>query len=335
MTLRLRSHLLRPMGATLSLGLCLATAQASTDPLPSWHNGSSKAAIIAYVDTVTTDTNPAFIPEADRIAVFDNDGTLWSEQPLYNQLAFAIDRIHQMAPEHPQWKQTQPFKAVLENDMATALKGGERALLDLVMATHAGISTAEFAALVQQWIDTATHPQTGRKYTQMVYQPMLELLDYLQAHGFTNYIVSGGGIDFMRPWSEAVYGLPPQQVIGSSLAVRYEVIDGVPTLMRDAEIHFIDDKATKPVAIHYHIGKRPVFAFGNSDGDRQMLQWTKASPYLSFAGLVHHTDDKREWAYDRHSTIGKLDKAMDQAKSDGWTLVDMKQEWRQIFPDID
>ncbi|MFK0573590.1 HAD family hydrolase, partial [Endozoicomonas sp.] len=312
----------------------LGQAFAAEAPLSSWNPGPSKTAIINYVKAVTRSDSPDYIPAADRIAVFDNDGTLWAEQPMYSQLAFAIDRIHALAPQHPEWQQQQPFKAVLEGDLTTALKGGEHALIEMVMASHAGMSSEAFTELVNQWLATAIHPTTKRKYTDMVYQPMLELLDYLRVNGFQIYIVSGGGIDFMRPWVEAVYGIPPQQVIGSSLQVSYDYNDGKPQIIRQAKINFIDDKATKPVAIHYHIGKRPVFAFGNSDGDWQMLQWTKGSPYLSFAGIVHHTDAVREWAYDRESKTGRLNKAMDQARRDNWTLVDMKQEWRRIFPTV-
>ena len=309
----------------------LATAQ-TNDPLPSWKKGASKQAITQFVKDVSTAGGSHFVPSAQRIAVFDNDGTLWSEQPMYFQLAFALDRVKVLAPMHPEWKDKQPFKAVLEGDLKTALAGGEHALLELVMATHAGNTTEEFSQTVKDWLATAKHPKTGRPYTDMVYQPMLELLAYLRANGFKTYIVSGGGIEFMRPWAERVYGIPPEQVIGSSIKTEFELRDGTPVLVRLPEINFIDDKAGKPVGINQHIGRRPLAAFGNSDGDLQMLQWTTAGSGARFALLVHHTDANREWAYDRKSSIGRLDKALDEAKKKGWTVVDMKRDWKIVFP---
>lgn len=304
----------------------------NTDPLPSWNDSQSKTDIFKFVDKVSTKGSPQFVPVAERTAVFDNDGTLWSEQPMYFQLAFALDRVKALAPEHPEWKTTQPFKAALEGDMETLIAGGKHALLELVMATHAGTTTEEFSQIVKEWSSTARHPKSKRLYTEMVYQPMLELLSYLRDNGFKTYIVSGGGIEFMRPWSEKVYGIPPEQVIGSSIKTQFEIRDGKPELVRLPEINFIDDKAGKPVGINQHIGRRPIAAFGNSDGDLQMLQWTCMNRDNSFCMYIHHTDEKREWAYDRDSHIGKLDKGLDEAKSKGWTITDMKQDWKQVYP---
>ncbi len=318
---------------TLGFALVFATlAKAQTnDPLPSWNEGASKQAITQFVKDVSTAGGSRFVPPAQRIAVFDNDGTLWSEQPMYFQLAFALDRVKVLAPMHPEWKDKQPFKAVLEGDIKTALAGGTHALLELVMATHAGNTTEEFSQIVKDWLATAKHPKTGRPYTDMVYQPMLELLTYLRANGFKTYIVSGGGIEFMRPWAERVYGIPPEQVIGSSIKTKFELRDGNPVLVRLPEINFIDDKVGKPVGINQHIGRRPLAAFGNSDGDLQMLQWTTAGSGARFALLVRHTDAAREWAYDRESSIGHLDKALDEAQAKGWTVVDMKHDWKTIY----
>ena len=313
--------------------VCFATlALAQVDPLPSWNPGPSKTAIIEFVGKVTHDGGQDFVPAEQRIAVLDNDGTLWSEKPFYFQLAFAFDRVKELAAQHPEWKDKQPFKGVLENDVDAVLAGGEKALLELVMATHAGMTTGEFEQIVTDWISTARHPGSGQLYTTMVYQPMLELLDYLRANDFKTYIVSGGGIEFMRPWVNAVYGVPPEQVIGSSIKVKYELRDGEPVLQRLPEIDFIDDKAGKPVGIHKFIGVRPVAAFGNSDGDLQMLQWTAAGDGSRFMLLVHHTDAEREYAYDRKSHVGKLDQALDEAGRRGWTVVDMKREWKVVYP---
>ncbi len=309
-------------------------AAAATDPLPSWQSGQSKQSIINYVEKVISKDSRDYIAESDRIAVFDNDGTLWSEKPFYFQLAFALDRVKTLAPLNPKWQKDPILKAAIDNDLQTVFAGGEHALIKLVMATHGGMTTVEFEKIINDWITTARHPTTDRLYTEMVFQPMLELLDYLRDNGFKTYIVSGGGIEFMRPWAEKVYGIPPEQVIGSSIKVKFENSESGPVLRRMPEVDFIDDKADKPVAIHKFIGKRPVFAFGNSDGDHQMLQWTDASSNLSFQGLVHHTDSAREWAYDRDSSIGRLDKAMDEAKAKGWTMVDMKKEWKTIYPPL-
>jgi phosphoglycolate phosphatase-like HAD superfamily hydrolase len=317
-----------------SLAGCAATGS-SADPLPSWQDGATKHAILAFVDGADTPGDAGFIPPAERVAVFDNDGTLWAEQPLYFQLAFALDRVRELAPQHPEWEHTPPFDAVLENDLQAVFAGGEHALLELVMATHSGLSTEEFEQVVTRWLASARHPSSGRPYTAMVYQPMLELLEHLRARGFRTWIVSGGGLDFMRPWTQDVYGIPPEQVVGSSIDVVFEWTDDGPRLMRQPALDFLDDKEGKPVAIHRHIGRRPVFAFGNSDGDLAMLQWTVAGDGPRFAGLVRHTDGEREWAYDRESSIGRLDKALDQAQAQGWTVVDMASDWRSVFPEDD
>ena len=271
---------------------CSEPAQ-THDQLPSWNEGEARQAITEFVENVTTAGGESFVPAAERIAVFDNDGTLWAEHPMYFQLMFALDRVKALAPMHPEWKQKQPFKAVLEGDVKTALAGGKHALLELVMATHAGNTKEEFAQIVMDWLATARHPKTGRAFTEMVYQPMLELLAYLRANGFKTYITSGGGIEFMRPWAEKVYGIPPEQVIGSSIKTKFELRDGTPVLVRLPEINFIDDKAGKPVAINQHIGRRPIAAFGNSDGDLQMLEWTAAGAGRRFCLYVHHTDAER------------------------------------------
>jgi phosphoserine phosphatase len=302
------------------------------DPLPSWNEGPAKKNIIEFVGKVTKEGSPDFVPVSERIATFDSDGTLWSEQPMYFQLFFALDRVKAMAPQHPEWKDKEPFASLLKGDVKGALAGGEKAMIEIVMETHAGMTTAEFEQIVRDWIATAKHPKTGKLFTEMVYQPMLELLAYLRANGFKTFIVSGGGIEFMRPWTEKVYGIPPEQVIGSSISTKFEMRDGKPVLVRLPEINFLDDKAGKPVGINLHIGRRPIAAFGNSDGDLQMLQWTTAGQGPRFALYVHHTDTEREWAYDRNSSIGRLDKGFDEAQVKGWTVVDMKQDWKVIYP---
>jgi len=317
--------------ATVLLLLATTVARAA-DPLASWSDSPAKAAIVGFVNQVTDQGSADFVPEPERIAVFDNDGTLWSEQPAYFQLLFAIDRVKALAPQHPEWNNEQPFKAVLEGDMKALAASGEKGLLQLVMATHAGMTTAEFEMIVKDWIAAARHPKTKRLYTEMVFQPMLELLDYLRANGFKTFIVSGGGIELMRPWVETVYGVPPEQVVGSSIKTKFEMRDGNPVLTRLPEINFIDDKDGKPVGINEHIGRRPIAAFGNSDGDLQMLQWTTAGEGRRFALYVHHTDAEREWAYDRKSHFGKLDKGLDLAAANGWTVIDMKRDWKVIYP---
>jgi len=304
----------------------------SPDSLPSWNDSAAKQAILDFVTRVTKKGGPDFVPEADRIATFDNDGTLWCEQPFYFQGLFAFDRIKALAPQHPEWKECQPFKAVLDNDMKALAASGEKALLKLVMVSHAGNTTEEFQAIVQDWLDNAKHPRFQRPYHELVYQPMVELLAYLRANGFKTFIVSGGGIEFMRLWAEKAYGIPPEQVVGSSIVTKFEMRDGKPVLVRLPQLNFLDDKAGKPVAINQHIGRRPIAAFGNSDGDLQMLEWAKGGGGVRFALIVHHTDAEREWAYDRTSSIGRLDKALDDAQAMGWTVVDMKNDWKKIFP---
>ncbi|MFN0052519.1 MAG: HAD family hydrolase [Planctomycetales bacterium] len=306
-------------------------SSAPAEPLSSWNEGKVKQSILDFVAKVTKAGGPDFVPVAERIATFDNDGTLWSEQPLYVQAFFAFDRIKTLAPQHPEWKEKEPFAWVLKGDVKSALRGGERGLLEMAMATHAGMTTEEFETIVKDWIATARHPVTKRPYTEMVYQPMLELLDYLRANGFKTFIVSGGGIEFMRPWTEAVYGIPPEQVIGSSIKTKFELHDGKPVLTRLPEINFIDDKAGKPVGINQHIGRRPIAAFGNSDGDFEMLEWTTSGKGPRFGLIVHHTDADRESAYDRDSHVGRLARALDEAPQHGWVVVDMKQDWKQVF----
>jgi hypothetical protein len=305
---------------------------ASVDPLPSWNGGEAREDIIDFVRKVTEEGGEYYVPPAERIAVFDNDGTLWSERPLYFQLQFAIDRIRELAPVHPGWKDTQPFKAVLENDMKALAESGEDGIIQLVMASHAGMTTAEFEKTVKDWISTARHPRTDRLYTEMVYQPMLEVIEYLRANEFKVYIVSGGGIEFMRAWAEDIYGIPPENIIGSSVKTLFEMRDKGPVLVRFPEIDFINDKGGKPVGIYKFTGRRPIAAFGNSDGDLQMLQWTCAGGLERLMVIVHHTDAEREWAYDRESHIGRLDKALDIAGEKGWTVVDMKRDWKVIYP---
>jgi len=306
---------------------------AQTDPLPSWNDGAVKKAITDFVSRVTTQGGADFVPAEQCIATFDNDGTLWCEQPFYFQLAFAFDRIKAMAPQHPEWKTTQPFRAILDKDMKALAASGEKGLLQIVATTHSGMTTDEFSKAVVEWTASARHPRFDRTYTQLVYQPMLELLSYLRANGFKTFVVSGGGIEFMRPWVEKVYGIPPEQVVGSSGAVKFQIgANGKPELQKLPKVEFIDDGPGKPVGINRFIGRRPIFAFGNSDGDLQMLQWTAAGEGARFMGIVHHTDADREYAYDRQSKIGKLDKALDEAMARGWTVVDMKKDWAKVFP---
>jgi len=304
----------------------------AAEPLPSWNDTESKKSIIAFVQKISKEGSPEFINATGRIAVFDNDGTLWAEQPMYFQLFFALDRVKALAPQHPEWKTKEPFASLLRGDVKSALAGGEHAILEIVMATHAGMTTEEFETIVKDWIATARHPKTKQPFTEMVYQPMLELLSYLRANDFKTFIVSGGGVEFMRPWVEKVYGIPPEQVVGSTIKTKFTMQNSQPVLVRLPEINFINDKEGKPVGINQYIGRRPIAAFGNSDGDLQMLQWTTAGDGARFALYVHHTDDRREWAYDRKSSIGRLDKGLDEAKAKGWTIVDMKKDWKAIFP---
>jgi phosphoserine phosphatase len=316
--------------AAVAAALSANIAQAA-DALPSWRDGAAKRAIVGFVVKVTKKGGPEFVPPAARIATFDNDGTLWAEQPMYFQLAFALDRVKALAPQHPEWKDKEPFASLLNGDVKGTLVGGEKALLEIVMATHAGMTTEEFEKIVRDWLATAKHPKFKRSYTELAYAPMLELLAYLRGNGFKTFIVSGGGVEFMRAFAEKVYGIPSEQVIGSAGKQKFEMRDGKPVLVKLAEIDFIDDKEGKPVAINKFIGRRPILAFGNSDGDLQMLQWQAAGSGARFMGLVHHTDAEREWAYDRDSSIGRLDKAFDEAKAKNWTVVDMKKDWKRVF----
>jgi phosphoserine phosphatase len=324
-----------PIRAAITVACALAFGAAATAqtaaPLPSWNEGKAKRSIVEFVAQVTKAGSHDFKAPSERIAVFDNDGTLWAEQPMYFQLLFALDRVKALAPQHPEWKDQEPFASLLRGDVKGALAGGEPAILEIVMATHAGMTTEEFERIVIDWVATARHPTTRRLYTEMAYQPMLELLAYLRDNGFRTYIVSGGGVEFMRPWTERIYGIPPEQVVGSSIKTKFEVRDGKPVLVRLPELNFVDDKAGKPIGIHQQIGRRPIAAFGNSDGDLQMLQWTTAGPGPRFALYVHHTDADREWAYDRQSSVGRLDKGLDEARARGWTIVDMKQDWKAIY----
>ncbi len=309
------------------------TVARATDPLPSWNGTAPKQAIVSFVEKTTREGSPDFVPVPERIAVFDNDGTLWCEQPVYFQALFVIDRIKQLAPQHPDWKHKEPFAAALRGDIKGVMAGGEHGLLELVMATHAGLTTEEFEEAVTDWLATATHPTTGKRFTEMVYQPMLELLAYLRTNGYKTFIVSGGGIEFMRPWTEKVYGIPPEQVVGTSGGLKFEMRGGTPVLVKTPEIQHNDDRDGKPVGIQRHIGRRPVMAFGNSDGDLQMLQWTAAGAGPRFCLYVRHTDEVREYAYDRTSHIGRLDKGLDEAAAKGWTVVSLKEDWKAIFSD--
>jgi phosphoglycolate phosphatase-like HAD superfamily hydrolase len=298
--------------------------------LPSWNEGPTKQSIVDFVRGVTTDGGPHFVKPEDRIAVFDNDGTLWSEQPFYFQVAFALDRMKAMAPQHPEWQDNPLYVAVLNNDMKTVAAGGLKALLELATITHAGMTTDEFAKIIEDWIRSARHPRFHRLYTEIIYQPMLELLAYLRANGFKTFIVSGGGVEFMRVWVEQVYGIPPEQVIGSSIVTKFEMVEGVPVLTRLPQLNFMDDNVGKPVAINMHIGRKPIAAFGNSDGDLQMLQWTTVTAGSRLGLLVHHTDGIREYAYEA-SSMGKLDVALTEAATRGWIVADMKNDWNRIF----
>jgi len=327
-----RRHFLAAPAALLALGLAAPAAMAA-EPLASWNDTAPKAAIMEFVKKVTTEGSADFVPAPERIAVFDNDGTLWTEHPMYVQLAFALDRVKALAPQHPEWATTEPFKAALEGDMKALAGAGEKGLVELIMATHAGMSTDAFAAIVKDWIATERDPRFKKPYTELVFQPMLELLAYLRDNGFKTFIVSGGGIEFMRPWAEQVYGIPPEQVVGSSIKTEFEMVDGKPQLTRQAAIDFLDDKAGKPVGINAHIGRRPILAAGNSDGDLQMLQWTTMGGGTRLGVIVRHTDGDREYAYDRDSAFGRLDKALDEAPKQDWVVVDMKADWAKVFPE--
>lgn len=313
----------------LVAGACLAHA---ADPLPSWKDSPARQQIVDFITAAANEGSEGHIPPAERIAVFDNDGTLWSEQPAYFQLLYAADQVRKMAADHPEWKDKEPFASLLDGDIEGVKAAGKQGLMKIIAASHAEMTSEEFAAAVRKWLDTARHPQTGRRYDKMVYQPMLELLDFLRANDFKTFIVSGGGIDFLRVFAEESYGIPPEQVVGSSLMAKYEVRNGRPAIVKLSEIAFIDDKAGKPVGIHQFIGRRPVFAAGNSDGDFEMLEWTTAGDGPRFALLIHHDDAKREWAYDRDSHIGRLTRGLDEADQRGWTVVSMKDDWSTVHP---
>lgn len=317
----------------LAILLLMFPVAVLADVLPSWNDGPAKSALIRFVTEVTNAAGSSFVPPNERVAVFDNDGTLWVEQPVYTQLAFVLDRVKALAPEHPQWREQQPFKAALEGDKETLGDAGMDGLMQLLMATHAGMTSTAFDQVAGDWIDQARHPRFAQPYTSLVYQPMLELLEYLRSNGFKTYIVSGGGVAFMRPWAEQVYGIPPEQVIGSQIELAYEVRDAGPAIVRQPKIAFIDDKAGKPVGIQRHIGRRPILAFGNSDGDYQMLEWTTAGSGSRLGLLLHHDDAEREYAYDRESHIGRLDQGLDDAADKGWQIVSMKRDWVRVFPD--
>lgn len=316
------------------IGICLQPVHAN-DVLPSWNDTPSKQAIVQFISTVIDQNSKHFVEPSERIAVFDNDGTLWSEYPIYFQAYFIFDRINALSAQHPEWKTQEPFSSALRGDIKAALASGEKGLLTMMAATHTGMSASEFEEIAGRWIATAKHPTTGRRFTAMVYQPMLELLAYLRSNGFKTFIVSGGGVEFMRAWVEPVYGIPPEQVIGSRVKTELVVREGKPIIMRLPELEFLDDKAGKPIGIHQAIGRRPIMAFGNSDGDLEMLQWVTAGPGPRFAALVHHTDAAREAAYDRTSSVGKLDKALDAAKAQHWTLIDMKRDWTTVYPELE
>ena len=312
--------------------LAIAATAAVADPLPSWNDGKTKTAIIEFVDKVTQEGSSDFVEKNQRIATIDNDGTLWSEQPVYFQLIYAMDQVKKMAPQHPEWKSQEPFASILKGDTKKAMASGEEGLMKILAATHANMTAEEFQRDVADWLKTAKHPKFNKPYNEVIFQPMLELLEYLRANGFKTFIVSGGGVDFVRVFAEQTYGIPPDQVIGSSLKAKYEVRDGKPVIVKLPEIHLIDDKEGKPVGIHQHIGQRPIFAAGNSDGDYQMLEWTTAGDGPRFGIIVHHTDAKREWAYDRKSHIGQLNKGLDDASKKGWIVIDMKNDWKKVFP---
>jgi hypothetical protein len=329
----MKNRLLKALIVAVALTVLGIGVASAADPLPSWNDGANKKAILDFAGKVTKKGSPDYVAPPERIATFDNDGTLWAEQPMYFQLIFALDRVKALAPQHPEWNEKEPFASLLKGNVQDALAGGEKAIAEIVMATHAGMTTAEFEKIVTDWIATAKHPKTGKLLTQMVYRPMLELLRYLRANGFKTFIVSGGGIEFMRPWTEKVYGIPPEQVVGSSIKTKYEMRDGKPVLIRLAQIDFIDDKAGKPVGINSHIGRRPIAAFGNSDGDREMLEWTQAGGGARLMMLVRHDDAAREWAYGPESKVGAFsDSLMAEADENKWNVISMKKDWKVVFP---
>ncbi len=317
-----------------ALVLSISVLQAQeNDPLPSWNEGEAKSSIIDFVTAVTTEGGADYVAPTDRIATFDNDGNLWGEQPLYVQLVFALDRVKEMAPQNPEWKDTEPFKSVLAGDMKGVAATGKEGLAKILAATHTGMTSEEFTRIAKEWIETARHPELNKPYTSLIYQPMLEVIDYLRANDFKVFIVSGGGIEFMRPWTEKVYGIPSEYVVGTSIKTEYKVRDGEPVIMRLAEIDLVDDKAGKPIGIHRYIGKRPIAAFGNSDGDFEMLEYTTSGPGRRFGMIIHHDDAEREYAYDRDSHIGRLDRGLDEGPKRGWTIVSMKNDWKTIYPE--
>ncbi|MFC5755640.1 HAD family hydrolase [Rhizobium sp. GCM10022189] len=319
------------VAASLATGATDLPAAAQDRVLPSWNDTAARQRIIDFIKATTTDGGEGYVAPADRIAIFDNDGTLWSEQPFYIQLGFMLDRVKTLAPEHPEWKTKEPFASILAGDLKGLAKGGEKGIVEVGMATHAGMTTDEFNKIVTDWFATAGHPKTGRLYTDMAYLPMRELLDYLRANDFKTYIVSGGGVEFMRTITEKVYGIPPEQVVGSMIATEYAIIDGLPVLRRLPKIDFVDDGPGKPAGINKFIGRKPIFVAGNSDGDYEMMRWVTAANGPNFAMLIHHTDGDREYAYDRQSAFGKLDKALDEAGRRNWLVVDMKSDWKKIF----
>jgi phosphoglycolate phosphatase-like HAD superfamily hydrolase len=323
---------IRNIMAVLAITFASLTLARAADPLPSWNDGAAKKSIVEFVAKITKEGSPDFVPAPEHIATFDNDGTLWCEQPMYVQLAFALDRIKVLAPQHPEWKDQEPFKAVLDGDMKAVAASGVKGMLQITEATHSGITTDEFQQILSDWLKTAQHPKYQRLYTDLVYQPMLELLSYLRDNGFKTFIVTGGGIEFVRAFAEQRYGIPPEQVVGSYGELEPQMKEGKLVLMKMPKVGFIDDGPGKPVGISNFIGRRPIFAFGNSDGDQEMLEYTTAGDGPRFAGLVHHTDAEREFAYDRDSHMGKLDKAWDEARQKGWTVVDMKNDWKSVFP---
>ena len=326
---------LKPIGIAIALLVVVAFISSiarASDPLPSWNDGKAKQAIVSFVEKVTREGSPDFVPLPERIATFDNDGTLWCEKPAPVELYFVLDRVKALAPQHPEWKDKEPYASILKGDMRGALAGGQRGLMEMVMATHAGNTSEEFEKIVKDWIASAKHPKSGKLYTEMVYQPMLEVLAYLRANGFKTFIVSGGGIEFMRAWAEKVYGIPPEQVVGSSLKTKFEMRDGKPVLVRLPELNFNDDHDGKAIGINQHIGRRPVMAFGNSDGDLEMLQYTGAGSGARFCLYVHHDDADREYVYDRKDGMARLDKGLDEAAAKGWTVVSMKNDWHTTFP---
>ncbi len=332
MIVQCMKHLTR---AVLVLAFCISSnGYAAEDPLPSWNDGPTKQSILDYVTRVTKEGGPDYVEPKDRLATFDNDGTLWIEQPMYNQFVFAIDEVRKQANQHPEWKIKEPFKSVLAGDMKAVAATGEKGMVEIVAATHSGMTTVDFDTTVRQWLATAKHPRFKVLYTDLVYHPMLELLNYLRANGFKTFIVSGGGVEFMRGFADKTYGIPSEQVIGSSGVTKYGTWDEKPVLIKEPKVLFIDDGPGKPEGINHFIGRQPIFAFGNSDGDKEMLEWTAACEHLCFMGLVHHTDAVREYAYDRNSSVGKLDKALDEATAKGWTVVDMKNDWKTIFPSV-